>query len=56
MNSTANNQEQFQTNSAIHSINKGINTIFTEQLPIFHAFRKGRTMMQSEYSAVNPEV
>lgn len=40
MNFTVNDQEKFQINSAVHSIKQRLNSIFTEKLPAFHAFRK----------------
>jgi hypothetical protein len=52
MNFFVNNQENFQTNSSVHSIIQGISTIFIDQLPTYHALRKVHSILASEFSAV----
>jgi hypothetical protein len=52
MNFFVNNQENFQTNSSVHSIIQGISTIFVDQLPTYHAFRKVHSILVSEFSIV----
>jgi hypothetical protein len=47
-----NNQVKFQTNSAVQSINKGINAILIEQLSTFHVFMKVYSLTVSKYSTV----
>jgi len=53
MNFAVNNQEKFQTNSAVTMLIQGISTIFINQLPNFHAFRKVCNMLALKYSTTN---
>jgi len=49
MNLILNDQEHFQTDSAIHSFNR---TIFINQLPTFHVIKKVQTILASKHSSL----
>jgi hypothetical protein len=51
MNFFVNNQENFQIHQYTVLI-QGINTIFIDQLPTYHAFRKVHSILASEFSIV----
>ena len=46
------NKINFQTNVSLHSINTRTNSIFMEQVPTFHVFRKVHSVLASKFSAV----
>lgn len=47
-----NNDKPFQRNSSVHRIIQGIITIFTDQMPNFHVFRKIDFVLGSEFSTL----
>jgi hypothetical protein len=49
MNCIANNQEQFQTNSAVHSINSRNKHYLHRPIPTSQVFRKHHTVLASKY-------
>jgi hypothetical protein len=50
MNFILNNQEQFQTNSSIHSTDTTISTTCNDQMPIYLVFKKVQSMPVSQFS------
>jgi hypothetical protein len=53
MNVVVNNQEKFQTNSGVTSVNTRNKYHLLDQLPMSQTFRKLRMMLMSKYTKVN---
>jgi hypothetical protein len=56
MNFFVNNQEKFEKIYQYTVLMQGISTIFIDHLPTYHAFRKVRSVLVSEFWTVYHEV